>query len=357
MKQFTLGPVEMYERTKAIGAQELIYFRTPEFSAFIKETDEMLRELFNASRAYHTIIMASSGTGAMDATLQNCFTCKDKLLIINGGKFATYFIWLCEYQGIPFDTVEVPFGEALTVDMLAPFEEQGYTALLVNIHETSTGQLYDKQMLRDFCKRNSMYYIVDAISSVCADEVDVTKYEMDAMIFSSQKGFAIAPGLGMVILSDKLYIERVKNNKLASLYFDFNEYVKNMLRGQTPFTPAIGVLYQLNDMLKYLLEQGVPRVIERTKELAEYFRTNVRKLGFEVLSFPLSNAMTPIYLQDVSAMDIHLVLKEKHNIMVNPSGLLPENLLPIGHLGNLCKADYDVLLFALKAVYEELKNG
>ena len=358
MKQFTLGPVEMYERTKAVGALPNIYFRTPEFSSFMKETDELLRRFFSVSSEYHTIIMASSGTGAMEATLHNCFTHKDKMLIIKGGKFATYFINMCEYQSIPFDTIDIPFGDALTTELLAPFEKKGYTALLVNIHETSTGQLYDKQMLRNFCMRNNMYFIVDAISSIVADEVNLSKCSMDAVIFSSQKGLALAPGLGIIILGDKIYNERVKDNKTTSLYFDFKQYIKNMERFQTPFTPAINILYQLNDMLKYLLEQGgAMQMAEKTNRLAEYFRQKAKQMGFKALSFPTSNALTPLYFTDISAFDIHTILKEKYDIMVNPSGLLPENLLPVGHFGNLSKSDYDTLLSAMTAVCEGLKNG
>jgi len=356
MIHFTLGPVEMYERTKAIGALQNKYFRVPEFSAFVKEIDQKLKQFLNVPTSYHTILLASSGTGAMEAALLNSFTPDDRALIVNGGKFATYFIDICKCQGIPFDTVDVSFGETLTIERLSSYEGKNYTALLVNIHETSTGQLYDKTMLRDFCKRNNMYFIVDAISSVCADELDVTKYDMDAVILSSQKGFALPPGLGMVIISNRLYDEKIANNKVRSLYFDFKSYVLNMERFQTPFTPALGILYQLSDMLDYLLQVGPDRIIERTHGLAEYYRAWAHSFGLNVLSYPLSNAVTPVFLQDVSAFKVHTVLKEEYDIMVNPSALFPDNLFLIGHLGNLTIKDYNVLTSVLETVFEDLRN-
>ena len=345
----------MYERTKAAGAIQNTYFRTAEFSSFIQETEGMLKKFLNVPDEYHTIFLASSGTGAMESVLLNCFTPDDKMLIINGGTFSAYFIDLCNYQNIPFETVDVPFGKTLTAENLLPYENRGYTALLVNIHETSTGQLYDKKMLRDFCRRNGMYYVVDAISSVCADELNVGFYDMDAVMLSSQKGFALPPGLGIVLIGNRLYDERAANNKISSLYFDFKEYTKNMTRFQTPFTPVIGILYQLNDMLKFLLKSGAETVAANTYELANYFRTEIKKFGLKILAHPLSNAMTPIYLDDISALEVHNVLKNKYGIMTNPSGLRPENLLRVGHLGNLNKNDYNILLSALKAVFEELK--
>jgi len=361
MIHFTLGPVEMYERTKAIGALQNTYFRIPEFSSLIGETDLMLRQFLNAPDKYHTFFMASSGTGAMEAVLLNCFTPNDTLLIINGGTFSEYFIKLCEYQRIPFVSLDLPFGETLLPEMLLPYENKGYAALLVNINETSTGQLYDKTVLRDFCRRNGMFFIVDAISSVCADELDIQVYDMDAVILSSQKGFACSPGLGIVILSDTLYDERVLKNKVRSMYFDLKEYAINMERFQTPFTPAIGIIYQLHDMLDYLLSIGAAKVISHTRSLANQFREKINDMGgdlkFKPLDYPLSNALTPIYLTGVSAFDVHVVLRDKYGIMINPSGLLPHNLLRVGHFGNVCEEDYNMLISVLKTVLSEMHDG
>ena len=227
----------------------------------------------------------------------------------------------------------------------------------MNIHETSTGQLYDKALLEDFCKRNGMYYIVDAISSVCADELDLSKIDMDAVILSSQKGFACSPGLSIVLMSNKLYDERVRNNSVTSMYFDFKSYVSNMERFQTPFTPPIGILYQINDMLKYLLDMGPERTVSNTHRLAKYYREQLKTLSLKPLDYPLSNAMTPVYLRDISAYDVHMCLKEKHDILINPSGLLRDNLLIVGHLGNLCEENYDMLISVMQTVIKELQNG
>ena len=263
---FTLGPVEMYPRTKAAGSLQNPYFRTSEFSSFMKETEGMLKQFLNVPPAYHTMFLASSGTGAMEATLLNCLTPGDKALIINGGTFSAYFMDLCRYQGIPFDTVDVPFGKELTPNLLLPYEGKEYAALLVNIHETSTGQLYGREMLRDFCKRNEMYYFADAISSVCADELDVERYGMDSVMLSSQKGFALPPGLGIVIISDGLYDKRVANNKVASMYFDFKEYVKNMTRYNVAIDGDLVVVMSKN-LEKYYGEYvGVVILDKKTAE-------------------------------------------------------------------------------------------
>ena len=125
MIHFTLGPVEMYERTKMIGALQNKYFRTSEFSEFIRETDLMLKRFLNAPASYQTVFLSGSGTAAMDATLLNCLTPDDKVLIINGGKFAGYFVDMCAYQKIQFDTLDVPFGQPLLAEMLLPHESKG----------------------------------------------------------------------------------------------------------------------------------------------------------------------------------------------------------------------------------------
>ena len=355
MKLFTLGPVEMYERTKTIGALQNPYFRVPEFSIFMQETDMLLREFMNAPSDYHVVYLASSGTGAMEATLMNCFDASDKLLVINGGQFATYFTRLCDYQNLSYDCVEIPFGNTLTANDLFPFANKGYTALLVNIHETSTCQLYDIKVLKEFCIQNNMYLVVDAISSVCADEYDIQKYEIDVTIISSQKGFALSPGLAMVIMSPKIFEEKVKKHKILSLYFDFKEYVKNMTRYQTPYTPAIGILYQLNDMLKFLLKDGENNSAGYSKLLAEHFRKGVDRLAVSMPSYPLSNAATPFFFPN-NAFSVHRILKDRYDILINPSAILPDVLCRVGHFGNLTLKDHDVLLIILEQVLEELRN-
>lgn len=343
-KLFNLGPVEMFPSTRDMGGRQPLYFRNAEFSEMMLDIDTMLKKAVGAPMECKTMYLTCSGTGAMEATIANCCSEEDKALIVNGGKFAGYFIQLCQIFRIPYETVDLAFNETLTKAHLIPFENKGFTVLMVNIHETSTGQLYDTALLADFCRRNRMYFLVDAISSIAADPFDMDKHGVDAAIMSSHKGFALSPGLSMVILSSRFFEERVLRLPVRSMYFDFKYCEENMRRGQTSFTPAINVIYQLHDMLQRLTAEGIESRVKKTHALAKCFRRLVEQLGLIIPSTPLSNAVTPIIFDDLSAHRIYDCLRHEYSLSANPNGLLPERLLMVGHLG--CLEEKDMRLFA-----------
>lgn len=353
MKLFAVGPVEMYPETLELGKVQIPYFRNQYFSDIMLELDSNLRKVLNMQDKDKNIILTASGSGAMEATVMNCLSEKDKVLVIVGGSFGKRFEQLCVIHNIPHDTISIPLGITFDRSMLREYDGKGYTALLVNIHETSIGQLYPMDILSEFCKKNNMYFIVDAISSLFADALDFTGSKIDALIFSSQKALALAPGISVVSLSARM-VERI-NPVPKSMYFDFNDYLKNGVRGQTPFTPAIGIIIQMNEMIKSIANEGIAVKVFKTSELAQYFRIKLRDNGFSTPSYPMSNAMTPV-LFDKSASVYYNMLIEDYSINVNPcGGTLANRMIRVGHMGNLTKQDYDILIDALCEIRERVK--
>lgn len=250
--------------------------------------------------------------------------------------------------------------EKLTEEHLKSFDDIGITALMVNIDETSTGQLYDVQLLSDFCKRNSAYFIVDAISSYLIDPYNMGKYEIDATVISSQKGLCIAPGLSVVVLSKKLIKDRVENNQIHSLYFDFKDYLKNFQRGQTPFTPCVGICMEMNKALHLIDEQGEENFLGHIDAVAKDFRNKVKELPVSIPAFPLSNAVTPIIFEKPIAKKVFEILKDEYDIFVNPTGGAREQyVLRVAHIGDTSIEDNSILIDymkkAIKKAVEELE--
>lgn len=345
VKLFTVGPAQMYEHTLEVRSHVVPYFRTPEFSKLNLETAELMRKIMDADKDSEVLFLTASGSGAMEATVMNCFDENDKLLIISGGTFGERFEKICEIHNIPFTPVKLGHNEVLTAQHLEQYNGKGYTGLLVNLHETYTGQLYDIKMLSEFCKKNNLYFVVDAISTFLCDEYHMAKYGVDATIVSSQKGLCLAPGLSIVVLSKRIVQEKISKNNVKSLYFDFKDYILNMERGQTPFTPAVGVLFELNDMLKYIDNQGVENRVKEVKERCDYFRGRLQGLPAHIPEFPLSNAITPVRFEKDIANDFFMYLKDEKNIMVNPvGGELGKSSIRVAHIGDLSFEDYDVLL-------------
>lgn len=353
MINFTVGPVQSCEAVRSIGAEHVPYFRTPEFSAVMLENEELMKKFAKASQGSRTLFITGSGTASMEAAVMNVFTPEDKVLLINGGSFGQRFHEICEIHQIPFEEITLATGKALTAEHLAPYENKGFTGFLVNIHETSTGVRYNPELIADFCRRNGLFLVVDAISSFLADEFCMERWGVDVMITGSQKALACPPGISVLVLSPRA-VERIQGNRVRSLYFDLKDALKNGERGQTPFTPAVGTLLQIHARLKAIEAMGgVEAETAKIAGLAENFRSQIANLPLEVCSESMSNAVTPLMTRNCSAYDIFTVLKDEYGIWVCPNGgEYKEKIFRVGHIGELTAEDYRVLVDALQDLHK-----
>ena len=356
MKNFTLGPVEMFHRTAIIRDKGFCYFRTQEFSNIMINNSKRLAKILNLQDFNSIIYLAMSGTGAMEATIQNCITNKDKSLVINGGTFGHRFCEMLKWHNCAYDSINLKWDEELSYNHLKPYENKNYTTLFVNLHETGTGQLYDIKLLSDFCKRNNLFLIVDAISTILADDYDIEKYGIDVTIFSSQKGLCLSPGMSMIALSQRMIEKLHTIPKQTTFYADFKDYLKNIKRGQTPFTPPVCVIFELDDMLNFIDEKGGKKAwLKKIEEKCLYFRKQAKKFGFKIPEFKKSNMLTPIYLENIDAYKVFCKLKDDFGIYINPcGGELATKLLRISHIGNTTLEDIDDLLEKLIKITKDI---
>ena len=353
MLNFTIGPVQTSENVRKIGYNQIPYFRTQEFSKVILENEQYIKKFANATDESKVIFLTGSGTLAMEASIINTLNEDDRALIVNGGSFGKRFVELCEIYQIKYDEIKLESGKTLTKTDLEKYEGQNYTTFIVNVHETSTGVLYDMNLISDFCKRNHLFLIVDAISSFLADEFYMDKWNVDVMITSSQKTLACPPGISIVVLS-KRALEKIEEIQVKSMYLNFKNALKNAERGQTPFTPAVGILLQINERLKEIERNGgVNAEIEKIRNLANDFREKIKNLPFKIYSNCLSNALTPIHPLNASANDIFNILKNEYKIWICPNGGdLKDKVFRVGHIGYLSTEDNNVLINALNDMYK-----
>lgn len=351
MLNFTVGPVQSSEIVRKIGYNQIPYFRTPEFSSVIFENEELIKKFSKASNESRVIFLTGSGTASMEATIMNVFNSNDKVLIINGGSFGQRFVDMCELHKIPYTEIHLDIGCDLKKEMLVEYENAGYTGFLVNVHETSTGVHYDINLISEFCKRNNIFLVVDAISSFLADEFDMNKLGVDIMITSSQKALACPPGISIIVVSPNA-VERIEKNQCSCMYLDLKNALNNGIRGQTPFTPAVGILLQINARLKEIDDNGgVEAEIAKTAILASDFRNKIKSLPFELVPESMSNAVTSLHPINVSAYDIFTILKDEYEIWICPNGgALSERICRVGHIGFLSIQDNDILIKALKDI-------
>ena len=349
MINFTVGPVQSSDAVRAVGAEQVPYFRTAEFSETMLENEALIKKFANADKESRVVFMTCSGSGGMETAIMNCLTKDDKALVVNGGSFGQRFVELLTLHNVPFTEIKLEHGKALKAEHLAPFEGKGYTAFVMQKHETSTGVHFDLDLVSDFCKRNSLFLIVDTISTFLCDEFDMQRSGTDVMITGSQKALACPPGISVMILSAEA-VERAERNHCCCQYLDLKLALKNQERGQTPWTPAVGILRQINVRLREIDAAGGAKAeIARCADLATYFRSKIKEynLPFEIVSESLSNAVTPLHPTTASAYDIFLKIKDEYGMWICPNGGdMKDSVFRVGHIGCLCKADYDKLIAA-----------
>ena len=349
MINFTVGPVQSSDAVRAIGAEQVPYFRTAEFSELMFENERLVKKFAKASDDSRVVFITGSGSAGMETAIMNTLTPADKAIVVNGGSFGHRFVELCELHEIPFAEIKLQPGKALKAEHLKDFEGKGYTTFIVNKHETSTGVHYDMQLISDFCKRNNLFLIVDCISTFLADPFDMEALGADVMITGSQKALACPPGISVMALSPKA-LTRIEQIKCKCQYLDLKIALKNAERGQTPWTPAVSILRQINVRLKEIdANGGVEAEIARTASLANYFRERIKGLPFEIVSESLSNAVTPLHPTTASAYDIFLKIKDEYGMWICPNGgEMKDTVFRVGHIGALTTADYDKLIDAFK---------
>ena len=347
MLNFTVGPVQSSDEVCAIGAEQVPYFRTAEFSKIMSENEQLMLKFSNAPKDSRVVFLTGSGTASMEAAIINTLTQKDKVLIVNGGSFGHRFVEICQTYSIPCEEIKLSFGEALREKHLNKYDGKNYTAFLVNVHETSTGVHYDMDLISSFCRKNNLFLIVDAISSFLADSFDMAGLGADIMLTGSQKALACPPGISIMVLGPKA-LDKIAKSKTPCYYLDLKSALKNGERGQTPFT--VGILRQINARLRTIdASGGAETEIKKVATLAEDFRNKIKDLPFEIVSEAMSNAVTPLHPKNVSAYDIFLKLKDEYNIWICPNGgELKDKVFRVGHIGALTAKDNDTLIAAFK---------
>ncbi len=333
MKSFVF-PGNIEPEILAIASQQVPYMRTQWFSDLVLESEEMFVAAVDAPNG-KMIPYTASGTAAMDACIVSFVSTCRKALVVNGGTFGARWADLCRFYKIDHDEFPVGFGKDPDWDLLARTVDVGeYDVVLMQHHETSSGYLYDLKKVSDLCRKNGAYLVVDAISSFLADRFSMLKCGVDIAIFSSQKGLDLPPGLSFVILNDRV-LQRGGFAK-KSYYLEWERHLSNLVRGQTPYSPATHLFMQLHARLKLVHERGVPNVIANVARKANFFRKECVERGWAFSANRMSNCVTGLYLPFTARPLVNSLMDKE--IYVMPCG--QENMIRVAHLGIMDEEDH-----------------
>lgn len=338
MKSYAF-PGDIDPEIMAIGAKPFIYMRTDEFSEINKESETILLELIHCTGG-KTIIYTGSGTGAMSAVVENYVTRKKKAFVIDGGSFGHRWFQICKYYGVDTFDYIVPFACDIDYSELeAVISKECPEVLLCQHHETSSGQLFNLEKISRICKAHDVSLVVDVISSFLAEELSMDALDIDICVASTQKGLNIPPGLSIVFLNKKLADYQFLHK---GYYWDFDENIMNLKRGQTPFSPATILYLQLNARLKQLKAEGGEQVnIQAVHKRAHYFRSLCKKYGWAIPAETPSFAVTGFQTKDDDRRRIFRGLIEKYDTFIMPGA--KNGFYRVSHMGLQSESELDEL--------------
>lgn len=257
-----------------------IHHRTPEFEAIVARVREQLRAVFQTEQ--EVITLAASGTGAMEASITNCFSPGDVVLCVNGGKFGERWVKIAKTYGLTVEELVVEWGRAVDPAAIeaALKRRPEIRGVLMQASETSTTVLHPVEPIAKLTRERDTLLIVDGITAVGVTDLPMDRWGIDVLISGSQKAFMLPPGLAFVAFSERAW-RAADSAKLPRFYFDLKRERTNALQNTTAYTPAINLIYGLERALSRMLEEGLPDLFARHDRLARATRAAAEALGLK----------------------------------------------------------------------------
>ena len=347
----TPGPTPIPDEVRSAMAEAIVHHRTPQFSKIFNEVREGLKVLFGT--VSDVLVLAASGTGAMEAAVTNLFSPGEKVLVINGGKFGERWLRICRSFGLQVVEIKVEWGKAVKIETIEKdlHDHPDIQGVLIQASETSTTALHP---IRDIAKitRTGPLLLVDGITAVGVLPVAMDEWGIDVLVTGSQKALMVPPGLGFISLSDRAWA-RTEKAKLPRFYFDLALERKSQAKGTTAFTPAISLIFGLSAALKMILEEGPDRVYARHERLARATRAAATALGLGLLAPENpSPAVTGIFVPEKMDADQLLdYLRDRMGIIfAEGQDQLRGKIIRIAHVGYMGAFDVIVAVSALEMV-------
>ena len=351
IKQYLLspGPTPIPNEVALAMSETMIHHRTPQFNKIFEEARQGLKTLFGTKG--DVLMLASSGTGAMEAAVSNLFSPGDQVLVINGGKFGERWLNIATAFGLNPVEITVEWGQAVKVEAvekqlkLHP-EIQG---VMIQASETSTTVLHPVKEIAELT-RNGPLFLVDGVTAVGVLSVPLDEWGIDALVTGSQKALMLPPGLGFIALSNRAW-EKTKQAKLPRFYFDLNLEQKNQAKGSGAFTPAVSLIFGLRTSLKLMEREGLERVYARHARMSRATRAAARALGLRLLAPESpSPAATGIFLPDgFDADQVLEYLRDQMGVtLAEGQDQLKGKVIRIAHVGYMGAFDVITAIAALE---------
>lgn len=351
------GPTPLPDRVVRAMSRPMVDHRGPEFAATLAEVTAGAKRVFGTTS--DLMLLSCSGTGGLESMVANLVSPGESVVVASCGNFGERLIAICRAYRAQVVAIEAEWGRPVTPAELAGVLEAHPEAGVVFIthNETSTGVTNPIRELAEVVREAGRLVAVDGVSSVSSIPVEMDSWGIDVLASGSQKGWMAPPGIAMIAASEAAW-ERQRKATSPRFYLDWTGARKNAADGMTPFTPAISVVFALQEGIRMLEEEGLDAVYARHRRIADAAAAGLEAAGFTLFaaegyrSATVTSALPPAGL-DVGAF--RKLLRERFGVVLGGGqGKMKGRLVRVGHLGAVADGDLVQVLWAVERALEEL---
>jgi len=355
---FTPGPTPLLPAAQTAMASFTAHHRTADFKALFQRVLADMKEFIGTKN--DVLVLASSGTGVMEASVSNLTSPGDKVLVLTAGKFGERWTGLAKAFGCHVEEFSVPYGQTFALDDIRTQLTFNTRAVFVQATESSTGARHDIEGIAKLVRNHSeeTLLIVDAITGLGTTHLDVDGWGVDVIIGGSQKALMMPPGLAYCAVSERAWKSMEKTTS-PRYYFDLRKERKSAAKGETAYTPATSLFAALGAALEFVrgmgngdLAKGREELVNNAELCAEMTRAGAKALGLKLYASPPAAALTAITSPE--GIDSGKIVKEFREsfdaVVANGQGEMKGKLFRIAHIGYYDYLDTIGILGALEHV-------
>ena len=351
------GPTPLPSTVRQAQAEPMVNHRGPEFAELLRETTEGLARLIGTSS--DVLLLTSSGTGSLEAAIVNTLSPGDRVLGVSIGAFGDRFARIAETFGATVERLDVEWGTAADPAQLAAHLASAprYAAVLLTHNETSTGVANPLRELAAAVRGapGDPLVLVDGISALGAMPFEMDGWGVDLVVSASQKAFMASPGIAIAGIGERAWTA-TRTARMPRFYWDFQEARSWGAKGQTPWTPAVSVLYGLRVGVAALEAEGRERTWARHAAIAAGAGAGVEGLGLRLVAAPehRSATVTAAWLPDgLEWGPLGAAMRARGLVVAGGQGRWTGRILRLGHMGDV---GWDEIEDALRVMAEALNE-
>jgi aspartate aminotransferase-like enzyme len=359
---FTPGPTPLLPAAQFAMAAADLHHRTPEFRALYQKVLAQLKVFVGTQN--DVLLLASSGTGAMEASVSNLTSPGDRVLVLSAGKFGERWVELAKAFGCEAEVVSAPYGATFDLADVRKALKPEHRAVFMQATETSTGVRHDVEAVAKLLKEagSEALLVVDGITGLGTTHFDVDGWGIDVLIGGSQKAVMIPPGLSYLSVSERAW-KAMEGASNPRFYFDLRKERKNAVKGESAYTPAVALIAGLGAALDYIagqaggdLEKGRIALVDNAQVNAAATRAGLVALGFSLFAptAPAAAATAVAMPEGMNSGEVVKALKVRFALVIaNGQGEMQGKIFRVAHLGFFDYLDTVAFLGAMEHIARE----